>query len=155
MATYDKYGNLKTVNEKTTTKYDAEAPERYLALCREGGSVPEFCRNEMICRRTLDAWCENYPEMKQAKELGKVIAEGWWIEQARNNLVTHSSKEYGTTKFDTNLYKFIAGGRFGHTGDKNIDDRLTALENEVRAPQTLTTVDAHAERAECESETKD
>jgi hypothetical protein len=131
MHKYDKDGKIKevqTINPLTNTKYDGGVPERFLEHCATGGSIPQFCRNERISRSTFDDWIERY-NLKDLKPTGKLWAEGWWMQQAQNNLVTETVKEIGedittvtTTKFDTSLYKFVAGGRFGHTSDKNLSD---------------------------------
>lgn len=146
---YDKDGKLKTVNEKTKTKYDGGAPARLAEHLYGGGSIPQFCRNERICRNTLDAWCEKYPDMQQARIMGKIWAEGWWIQQAQENLLTHSSKEHGTDKFNTPLYTFMVGGRFGHTANSEFVELMKKLLKiqETNSPmQALTS--AMAEEAE-------
>lgn len=135
---YDKNGKRKTVNKKTCTKYCGDMPMKYLKLCELGGSTPEFLLQEMIGRTTFDEWCDKYPDMAQAKRIGKQIAEGWWIKQAKNHLITYSSKEEGSTHFDTNLYKFIMGGRFGHNHDKKVLDMINELKQAMlsQKPQT-------------------
>lgn len=102
------------------SKLETDCHTRFIEHCMHGGSIPEFCLEERISRKTFDRWCDTYPHMKEAKEMGKLLAEGWWLKQARLHLVTYSSKEEGSTKFDTNLYKHIVGGRFGHTGDREM-----------------------------------
>ncbi len=108
------------INPKTTTKYEGTYPGDYLEHCSKGGSTPEFCRLKFIGRETFDEWCKRYPEMMAAKRQGKILAEGWWIEQAKLHLVTYSSKDEGSTTFNTNLYKFIMAGRFKHTGERRL-----------------------------------
>ena len=74
----------------------------------------------MISRQTFDDWCARYPEMMEAKITGKVLAEGWWLDQCRQHLVTYSSKDEGSTNFNAGLYKFIMAGRFKHTGERRL-----------------------------------
>lgn len=127
---YDKSGKRKTVNPHTATKYDGGMPNRYLDLCAKGGTSVEFCAQERIDRRTFEDYCAKYPDMARAKAMGKTLAEGWWIKQARDHLITETIKttdEDGNSissskKFDANLYKFYVGGRFGHSGDKTMRD---------------------------------
>ena len=106
------------INLHTATKYQGDMPVRYLNHCAKGGSTPEFLRDVSICRDTFLTWCETYPAMADAKKKGKALAEGWWIEKAREHLVIHNNPDEGTIKFDTSLYKFIMSGRFGHTSDR-------------------------------------
>jgi len=139
------------INTKTATKYQANTPELYIEHCRKGGSTAEFCRDMMVSDVTLGTWCKTYPAMAEAKKMGKRIAEGWWLEQARNHLVIHNDQDCGTTKFDTNLYKFIVSGRFGHTSDKAFMLRIAELERALAAMNAATiSRPAYAEMAECE-----
>ncbi len=155
MAKYDKAGNLKTVNVKTMTKFDPGVFDRYLEHCSKGGSIPQFCRNEKIGRPTFDAWIEKYDTTKEIKARGKLWAEGWWMEQAQENLVIHNDKDAGTTKFDTNLYKYVTGGRFGHTSEKEIRDILINMQETMRSQATVPLHNtAYAEEAECEDDSK-
>lgn len=57
--------------------------------------------------------------MMEAKLKGKTLAEGWWLDQAQEHLIVESNKFYSKS-FDTNLYKFIMGGRFRHTGERRV-----------------------------------
>ncbi|CAB4240836.1 hypothetical protein UFOVP23_25 [uncultured Caudovirales phage] len=125
----------KRINTSTNNKQEEGCDKRFLALSEKGGSIAEFCLQEKISRTTFDAWCSKYPYMAQAKAMGKKLAEGWWLNMARNHLVITNDKET-TTKFDTNLYKFITGGRFGHTGDKNLNDELEDLKRIVAEMQS-------------------
>lgn len=145
---YDKDGTQKTINAHTATKYDGDVKNRFLEHFYHGGSIPQFCRKERICRQTLYNWCEKYPEMQHARIMGKLWAEGWWLDQAQENLVTHSSKE-GSTKFDSSTYKFIMGGRFGHTGEKELHDLamkiLAKMQNELPQGQQVKAEEAEYE----------
>lgn len=131
MMKFDGTGKRKTVNKHTTTKFSAEMVIKFLELMREGGTIVEFCRQVKISRDTFDSWIEKYPTMASAKAMGKIWAEAWWLLQARDNLVTETEKheDYTVTRhFNTNLYKFIMGGRFSHSSDKNALERLEKLE---------------------------
>jgi hypothetical protein len=149
MVKYDKQGKKKTVNKKTTTKYDGTIPDKLRDHLAKGATIPEFCRLERISRQTLDNWCENYPDCKEARIEGKLWAEGWWLEQAREHLVTETIKttdEDGNSmtsskKFDSNLYKFYVGGRFGHTGDKALRDFIDEMNKRFDSlPKTTSAV---------------
>ena len=59
-----------------------------------------------------------YPDMAMARKIGKALAEGWWMSQARDNLVTYHSKEEGGSRFAQKLYEWTMGGRFGQTADR-------------------------------------
>jgi hypothetical protein len=111
---YDRDGNVKTVNKKTTTQYNAKYPALFIEHCKQGKTTVEFCAEMGICRDTFDEWSSRYPDMGHAKKMGKLAAEAWYLEQARNNLVSYED----SAQLDTTLYKFIVGGRFGHTSKR-------------------------------------
>lgn len=121
---YDREGKVHTVNESTTTKYDGKVFDRLLEHFKNGGSTPEFCREEGICRNTLDNWLKKYDPHKRIKPMAKLWAEGWWMLQARQNLLTYSSKEEGSSRFDAKIYLHTVGGRFGQTSNKEMVDLI-------------------------------
>lgn len=152
MPKYDAKGNLKSVNARTSTKYDGKAFERFLDHCWKGGSIPQFCRQEKISRTCFDSWIEKYDPKNEVKPKAKVWAEGWWLQEAQDHLTTISSKNY-SVKFDTNLYKFVVGGRFGHTADKDAHERLDKIEQQMqKSAMSQMQNSAIAEEAECEPE---
>ncbi len=108
----------KKINKSTTSKYQTDYPAEYLKICSTGGGRVDFLAKIGICHNTFVTWCETYPEMEEARVKGKVLAEHWWREQARAHLVTYSSKEDGSTNFDSSLYKWTMGGRFGYSSKK-------------------------------------
>jgi len=154
MMKFDKGGKLKKVNKHTATKFTTTTIERFLEHCKRGGTIVEFCRDEKVARSTFDDWVKAYPLMKVAKEMGKVWAEGWWLAQARQHLVTETERheDYTVTKkFDTSLYKYYMSGRFGHMADKNAIERLEKLEQILLQKNTLKSVGlTYAEEAECD-----
>lgn len=107
---YDKNGNLKTINKKTTSAYCADYPKRFIEHSKQGKTTLEFCCEIGVIRETFDNWVEKYPELKEAKILGKQYAEQWWLDVGQRHLVVEEEGE----KLETNLYKFIVAGRFGH-----------------------------------------
>ena len=112
-----------TINPHTPTKYSGLFPQEYIDFCSQGGSTPEFCALKKISRQTFDNWCMNYPEMLEAKRVGKTMAEAWWLSQAKEHLVIVNESWKGgslTTTFNTNLYRFIMAGRFRHTGERRV-----------------------------------
>lgn len=109
---YDKNGNLKTVNKKTTTQYSSAYPALYIEHCKQGKSSAQFCRDVNICRETLNDWCNRYPEMGKARQLGKLFAEAWHLDLAHDHLISYEDGP----QLNTVLYKFLVGGRFGHSG---------------------------------------
>lgn len=139
------YGGKKN-SKDTQLRLDSQTHLRFLDHCKEGGSVAEFCRKEGIGRSTFDNWCHHYPRMKKAREDGRIIAEGWWLEQARKHLI----EEKDGPKLNTNLYKFIVGGRFGHTSEADLLKRLKEIEERMMQINASTPVSAYAAEAECE-----
>ena len=116
-----------TINRKTITKYSGRYPAMYIEHCMEGGSTPEFCNLVRVSYQTFDRWCKIYPAMRRAKEEGKKLAEGWWLSQGRQHLI----EDYQGPKLNTSLYKFVMGGRFGHTSDKSALDAIEELQHKI------------------------
>lgn len=129
--------------------FDIHMPERWLKHAYEGGSVPEFCRKEMMAKSTFYDYCDNYPTMMAARKMGKDIAEGWWMEQARLHLITYSSKEAGSTKFNDKIYTWTMAGRFGQSVDK---DQRAILDELMRRTAHLAEAPSNAIAEEAEFE---
>jgi hypothetical protein len=125
----DNVGIPKKINPHTATKFSGQMVQDYLEHCRNGGSTPQFCREKRISTTTIDNWVKTYPDFAAAKKMAKEWAEGWWMDQAQKHLLTYRSKDEGSTHFDSKLYMFVVGGRFGHTSDKE----LRALLKEISA----------------------
>lgn len=107
----------KKINKSTTSKYQGSYPEEYMNLCAQGHGRIEFLAEKRICNNTFLQWCRTYPEMEMARIQGKVLAEACWRMRANEHLVTHSNK-FDNVSFDTSLYKFTMGGRFGYSSKK-------------------------------------
>jgi hypothetical protein len=155
MMKFDKEGKRKKVNSHTATKFTGDMVKVFLEHMSMGGTIVEFCRNQRIARSTFDKWVEKYPHMRAAKAMGKTWAEGWWLTQARLNLITETEKheDYTVTKkFDTSLYKYYMSGRFGHMADKNAMERLEKLEGILLQQAMCKTSPGltYAEEAECD-----
>lgn len=138
------------INPKTATKYHGDIPKLFIEHCKAGKSTAEFCKENDISYATFKVWCNTYPDLTRAKTDGKKIAEAWWVEQAQKHLVIVNTPE-STTKFDTSLYKFIMSGRFGHTSDRAMAERIAELEQKLAAMHASAVArTAYAEIAECE-----
>lgn len=138
---YDKQGKRKKVNKKTATKFCSDYPAKYLELFRRGGTKAEFCRMVDVGLETLNDWIERYPEMGAVAKRAKKIAEGWWLEQARNHVIQEHMGEGVVSKLDTSLYKHYTGGRFKFHSDKALHDAMALiaqLEAKIATMQTKT-----------------
>lgn len=107
---FDKDGNLKSMNSSTTCKYNPAYPEMFLEHCKKGKTVVQFCRDISVGRDTFDSWCKTYPEMGEAKILGKQYAEAYWLDLAD----CHQEQESESVQLNMTLYRWTMGGRFGH-----------------------------------------
>ena len=115
------------INPYTNTKLQTDTHMKYIQHCAKGGSTPEFCLEMGISRKTFDNWCATHPHMQEAKEVGKTLAEGWWLRMAREHIVTVTEHKGDSVHFDTNLYKWITGGRFKHSGEAAIMEWVKQL----------------------------
>lgn len=144
MAQPNDYSDL--IGNDFASKWSPDIPKKWLDHCREGGSVPEFCLEQDICDKTFYNWCKAHPELAAVCHKGKKLAEGWWMREGRRHLVEH---EKGT-KLNTNLYKWITSGRFGHSAEKALHDKIDEIQKRLDAQENKSS-SAYAETAECES----
>jgi hypothetical protein len=80
--------------------YKEEYCEKIIEYFREGMSIEEICYELNIAKQTFYNWCENYPEFKQAKNIGVDLSCGWWKKQGRKQL---ENKDFSYTGWYMNM----------------------------------------------------
>jgi|SRR5271154_622657 len=105
---------LANKNWNRASKYDPDStPARAYAILAVGDGLPAVAKELEISRTTLSDWRSRYPDFDEAIERGISASEAWWDRTAREYLVTYSSKDDGSTRFDTRLFIFIKACRYG------------------------------------------
>ncbi len=74
-------------------------------LYEEGASDIEICKALKFRPATFDANYSNNQAFHDLIDIGRIMAQAWWMEQGRKNV--HN------TKFNTTLYALIMKNRFG------------------------------------------
>ena len=62
-------------------KYKDTYPELFVKICKNRGSICDFCVVVKIGRSTFYEWIDKFPEFKQAWILGKEITEAWLTQE--------------------------------------------------------------------------
>lgn len=107
------------------TTYKPEYCEKIIEMGKDGKSLAEFCSEVGICEDTSYHWAKRFPRFKEAKALWRTHSKAYWCKFGHDNVLSICviDKEDGTlttTRMDTNLYKFITGGRFGMSHQPDI-----------------------------------
>lgn len=111
----------KIKTEPGNYKYISAYPNKLIKMGMEGKSIPDFCVAADICEPTYWRWVRTIPEFKKAHFKYKTFAKKYWMEFGAKNVVTYVGEKGEGEKFDTSLYKFITGGRFGMSNNPDIE----------------------------------
>lgn len=106
----DKAYKKKSVVERDDVKYHDEMPGFLILHYKDGRTKVEFCADHEIVTDTFDHWCDKHPEFAEAHKRGKILAEAFWINLYRKNIMNKD--------FNEGLFKHYMGGRFGHRNGK-------------------------------------
>lgn len=127
------------------TDYRQKYPELFVKICKEGGSICDFCIEVQIVRSTFYEWVGKYPEFKEAFNLGKEYTESWLtktgIEGMKGELEGFSATAWSMlmrNKCSMTAERKVA---IDFTGCKTHNDRMAVL-NEHVAQGRLTTKEA-------------
>jgi hypothetical protein len=113
-------------NIPARSDFELEYCEKLIEHGKKGHSLAEFCEDIGICEQTARRW-RKHPEFMEAYQKFITFSKAWWNQQAQCHLTTYVDAKEGGTKFDTNLFKFVTGGRFGMSHQPDID--LPGLES--------------------------
>ena len=81
-------------------------PYEVIELMKNGKSITKVCAEFGITRQTFYNWKDNYPEFKDAVELGVVKSQAWWED-------TMQDGAQGKIKyFDSRAASFMMASRF-------------------------------------------
>jgi len=116
--------------------YTPEFCQVALEAFSQGADRKELCLILMCSRRKLKKWEEEYPEFKEALDIGEELAEAWWLKVGRMNLELAG--------FNTTLWKANMENRFGWS--KKVENRgqLDVNVNETRRIEIDTSISARA-----------
>lgn len=101
-----------------------------------GGSAAEFAATLDISTDTLQEWYKRHPEFSVAKKIAWTKSQAWWEKIARDYLITKSSREDGTTSFNTTAWIFTMKNRFGWRDRIDVDTNVTGtIEHTALLPE--------------------
>lgn len=87
------------------TDYKPEYCEQARNMLKQGFSKVEIAAAFDVNRRTLDRWCDEFPEFCRTINEDLDFSEAWWVAAGRENL---ASKD-----FNSRLYEINMMNRFG------------------------------------------
>lgn len=108
-------------HNETWNKFKPEYCEKLIEMGKQGKSRSQFCSAISICQDTFYGWLKMFKEFHQAYQLFKIHSRAWWEQQGQENLIQVYDAEGGGIKFDTSMWKFTVGGRFGMSSKKEND----------------------------------
>jgi hypothetical protein len=96
------------------TVYKPEYPELFIKICKEGGSICNFCCEVEIGRTTFYAWLAEHEEFKAAYNIGREFTEAWLtktgVEGMKGNL----------DGFNATAWSMLMRNKCGMTADRKI-----------------------------------
>jgi len=107
-------------NIPARSSFELEYCDKLIEHGKKGHSFAEFCADVGVHEETGRRW-RKHPEFMEAYKKFFAYSKAWWNQQAQCHLTTYIDAKEGGTKFDTNLFKFITGGRFGMSHQPDID----------------------------------
>lgn len=90
------------------TTYRPEYCELIKQSLSRGESVKKFATTYGTTSKTVYEWAKIYPQFGAALEVAMEMAEAWWEDQGRLNLV----EDYQGKKLNANIWKFFMQCRF-------------------------------------------
>ena len=90
----------------TPYKYKKQFAEDLPKMFRNGESVAEVCVQLGVSRDSFYYWVNNYPEFKEAYDLGKLHSEAWWSKLGRAGAL-------GERKIQPAVWVFTMKNKFG------------------------------------------
>ena len=111
------------------TVYKPEYPGLFIKICKEGGSICDFCVVAEIARSTFYEWLYAYPEFKQAYNIGREITEQWLTKTGIEGM---SGEREG---FNATAWSMLMRNKCGMTAERKISIDFTKCKDakEMRA----------------------
>ena len=105
------------------SKYKDEYPALYIKICKEGGSICDFCVVVEIGRQTFYDWIDAHEDFSKAHKLGKEITEQWLT---RTGIEGMRGDRDG---FNATAWSMLMRNKCGMTADRKIKIDFTSCSN--------------------------
>ncbi len=110
------------------TVYKPEYPELFIQICKDGGSICNFCVAAEIGRSTFYEWLDAHQEFRNAYNIGREITESWLTQTGVNGM---SGQIEG---FNATAWSMLMRNKCNMTQDRKValdfTDCKTALEKQ-------------------------
>lgn len=117
------------------TKYDPKYCEMIVEHMKDGNSLNSFAVKIGVHKDTIYQWIKVFPEFSDSYKIAMQACQDWWERIAKQHLITHSSKEEGSTNFNNTIWIFNMKNRFGWRD--NFDLNVTGQLAHEHTHQTL------------------
>lgn len=114
-------------------KYKDTFPDLYVEICRNKGSICDFCVTVSIGRATFYEWVNKYPEFEKAFVLGKELTEQWLTQEGIDGMKAE--------KFNATVWSILMRNKCSYvehrkvaidfTGCKTADEKMAVLNERV------------------------
>jgi hypothetical protein len=113
------------------TTYKDSYPQLFIQICKEGGSICDFCIKADIVRSTFYEWVGAHEEFKEAFNKGKEYTEAWLtadgIQGMRGQL----------DGFNATAWSMLMRNKCGMTADRKIAIDFTECKNAIEKQAIL------------------
>lgn len=106
------------------TKYKPEYCEMLIEHMSQGYSYETFGAVVDCSKQTVYDWEEHFPEFVDAKKRAFTKCQQFWEKLGIDNIISRSSREYGSETLNTGVWVFNMKNRFKWT------DRVEVIEKE-------------------------
>lgn len=103
------------------SSYELKYCDKIVEAGKKGHSFTQFCASIEVSKRVVIDWRTKYPEFEAAYQDFVMHARAYWEKLGQEYVITVQEENGAGEKFDTSLYKFITGGRFGMSHQPDID----------------------------------
>ena len=94
------------------TTYDPEYCDVLVEMMAKGCTYVEVAAALKTSIRTFVGWCEQFPEFKEAYEMGEDLAQAWYQRTAREHLVIITEPNGPKVSFDTRQWIHVLKSRY-------------------------------------------
>ncbi len=112
-------------------KYKPEYPALFIQICKDGGSICNFCVAAEIGRQTFYNWLEEHEEFKAAYNIGREYTEEWLTKTGVEGM---SGQLPG---FNATAWSMLMRNKCGMTADRKVAIDFTQCKNALEKQAVL------------------
>jgi|SRR6185312_8299888 len=114
--------------------YKKTYPALYVSICKDGGSICNFCSQVNIARSTFYRWVDSHPEFNDAFHRGKEHTEAWFTEMGIRGMKGEFEK------FNATVWSMLMRNKCGYTEHRKVAIDFTQCRT---SDEKMALVDTH------------